>query len=135
MKHLAIMFSLCCLIGCASIGHPIDQNAVNKIQKDITTKQQVAELLGNPDRVTTSGNICMWTYQYARASAKAATFIPIAGAFAGGMNTQSQVVMIRFDQDGIVRDVTDSHSGMESDSGLATQRRASMPDVEQNKRP
>jgi len=123
-------------IGCASVGRPIDQAAADKIVKGQTTREQVGVLLGSPDRITKLGNgDTMYSYNYARASAKPASFIPIVGPLVGGANVQHQMVMVTFGPDNIVKNFMSSQGGTESGTGLATGTRPDMPEVEQGKRP
>ena len=51
------------------------------------------------------------------------------------MDTQSQMVMITINQDGIVKDVYSSISSSDIDSGLNAGSKADVKEVEQNKRP
>jgi outer membrane protein assembly factor BamE (lipoprotein component of BamABCDE complex) len=123
-------------IGCASVGRPIDQAAADKIVKGQTTREQVGMMLGSPDRITKLGNgDTMYSYSYARASAKPASFIPIFGPLVGGANVQHQMLMVIFGPDDIVKNFISSQGGTESGTGLATGTRPNMPDVEQGKRP
>jgi outer membrane protein assembly factor BamE (lipoprotein component of BamABCDE complex) len=136
MWRMAIILILCMIIGCASVGRPIDQAAADKIVKGQTTREQVGAMLGSPDRIAKLGNgDTMYYYSYARASAKPASFIPIFGPLVGGANVQSQMVMVTFGPDDIVKNCISSQGGTETGTGLATGTRAPMPEVEQGKRP
>jgi outer membrane protein assembly factor BamE (lipoprotein component of BamABCDE complex) len=137
MKNL--FFSLLLLIflaACASVGRKIDPAAAAQIERGKTTKAQVVQLLGSPDHVTTraSGDT-IFIYQYARASAKPATFIPIFGPLVGGANVQHQMFMVSFGPDGIVRNYTSSYGATEANQNLTSGGKAEIPDVEQGKRP
>lgn len=124
------------LLGCATAGRKIDQAAVDKIQKGQTTKAEVKGLIGSPDTVTKTGDGTeTWSYMFVRASAKGQNFIPIVGAFAGGVNTQHQSTTVTFGADGIVSQVVSSFGGMESDSGLSAGGKARLPETEKDKRP
>jgi outer membrane protein assembly factor BamE (lipoprotein component of BamABCDE complex) len=135
-KIIKLLIIALILVGCASVGHKLDQEAINKIKKGETTKKDVVCLIGSPDRVTNMGNgDTYWTYSYARATAKPTSFIPIVGAFAGGANVQSQMLMLTFGPDNIVRDIMNTYGATESDTGVTTGNKPDMGDVEQNKRP
>lgn len=75
-----------------------------------------------------------WTYSFARASTKASSFIPVVGAFAGGINAQSQSLMLTFGADGILKDFVNSVSGMDVGTGLNAAPKAELEDVKAGKR-
>lgn len=132
----ALSLSLIFLAGCFSVGHKIDQTRAARIQKGVTTRQQVINLIGSPDQITTLPNgDTIYMYNYHRITAKPATFIPLLGAFVGGANVQNQMYMVYFGPDGLVKTITSSYGATESSEGLATATKASMPDVENHKRP
>lgn len=137
MKRAMILVLVIGLLsGCASTGRKIDQSAADKIEKGKTTKQEVIGLIGSPDRIMRRGNgETTFTYSYARATAKPATFIPIFGPLVGGANVQSQMFMVTFNSDGVVKDFISSQGGTEVDRGLATGSKAEIKDVEEGKRP
>lgn len=122
-------------VGCATVGRKIDFSKVDKIKIDKTTQRQVLSYLGSPDTITRQRSQTIYMYQYVNVSSRPENFIPIFGAFAGGMDTQSQMVMITFNQDGIVKDVYSSMSSSDVDSGLNAGSKADVKEVEQNKRP
>ena len=124
------------LFGCVSSGHKIDQAAADKIEKGKTTRDQVVSLLGSPDRVTRRGNgKTIFMYNYVRATAKPATFIPVFGPLVGGANVQHQMYMVTFDSNGVVKDFLNTYGASKVDQNLATGSKAEMQDVEANKRP
>jgi outer membrane protein assembly factor BamE (lipoprotein component of BamABCDE complex) len=130
------MFIFVLIIGCFSSGRKIDQSAADKIEKGKTTRDQVVNLLGSPDRITRRGNgDTIFMYNYMRATAKPATFIPIFGPLVGGANVQHQMYMVTFDSNGVVKDILSTYGASEVDQGLATGSKAEMQDVEANKRP
>lgn len=122
---LCCIASLLCACATASVGRPIDQNAVNQIEQGKTTKAQVLALIGSPDRITEVGDgSSHWMYLYARSAMRL-----------GGHDSQSQVVMIMFDKDSIVNNITKSYGGMEVNTGASASSRIDQPAVEENKRP
>jgi outer membrane protein assembly factor BamE (lipoprotein component of BamABCDE complex) len=134
MKNLLILI-LVTMVGCATVGRKVDQSAVEKIIKGETSRSEVIGLIGSPDRIIQPGNgDTIFSYGYTRVSAKATSFIPIVGAFAGGANVQNQMVMITFDKDGIVKNIMNTYGSTETDSGVAAGGKAKIDDVEQNKR-
>jgi hypothetical protein len=71
---------------------------------------------------------------YIRVTAKPESFIPVVGAFAGGANTQNQIVMITIGPDGKVSDIFISYGASESGYGLSSGGKADLKEVEDNKR-
>jgi outer membrane protein assembly factor BamE (lipoprotein component of BamABCDE complex) len=135
-RFLVFVLMLGFLSGCASVGRKIDQSSADKIEKGKTTKQEVITLLGSPDRITRRANgDTMFSYKYARATAKPATFIPIFGPLVGGANVQHQFFIVLFGADGVVKDYISSQGSTETDRGFATGSRPAIPEVEQDKRP
>ena len=136
-KHtLSLAVAAVLLSGCASVGRKLDQTSVDKIQKGITTREQVLQLIGSPEQISkNSAGEVTFQYLYTRASAKAATFIPIVGVFAGGANVQTQSVSISFGADGVVKDVVSSYGATETGMGMSTGSKAALDPVEQDKRP
>ena len=129
MKRTAIAVLLGAAValgGCASTGSQAlagaDQASVDQhIVRGKTTKADVVAYLGNPNSVTTvDASSQSWMYIYASARAKGATFIPVVGLFAGGMNSDSKVLMITFDQAGVVKTYTFSASTSDLRNGMAT---------------
>ena len=135
-KILCILTAVALLSGCASVGRKLDQSKVDQIKKGETTRDQVIQLIGSPDQITRTGDgVVVFQYMYVRASANGASYIPIVGAFAGGVNTQSQMVMVTFNTSNIVSDIFSSYGGNQMNQGLSTGSKAAMNDVETNKRP
>lgn len=134
-KLLSITIASVLVCGCVSVGRKLDSSKVAQIKKGETTRQQVINLIGSPDQMTQDGNgNVMFQYIYVRASAKPATYIPVVGAFAGGANTQNQMVMVTFGSDGIVSDIVTSYGANETGTGLNVGSEAKMPEVQGDKR-
>lgn len=122
-------------MACATAGRKIDQDAVAKIKKGVTTKAEVQQLIGSPDQVTRDGDGNeKWSYTYTRAEIKGTTFIPIYGSFAGGTKTQNQSTVVSFGSDGVVSQIETSFGGMDVDSGLAAGGKANTPQTDAAKR-
>lgn len=135
-RFLFIILLVAWLAGCVSSGRKIDQSAADKIEKGKTTREQVINLIGSPDRITrTSSGNTIFMYNYMRATAKPATFIPIFGPLVGGANVQHQMYMVTFGADGVVKDYISTYGGSEVDRGVTTGSKADMPDIEADKRP
>lgn len=108
------------LIGCASVGKPIDQNKISQIKEGVTTEQEVIAILGNPYMKTLSsdGEIIM-LYQYTKVKNRASNFIPVVNVFSSGMDMRQQMLTILINKDGKVEKYTMNDSASEINSGLA----------------
>jgi hypothetical protein len=98
------------------------------------TRAEIDKWFGSPKQTTRMGESTTFQYHFARASAKPEGFIPIVGAFAGGVNMQNQMVSVTFDRNGIVRQLMSTGGGSEVGVGLSAGSRANV-DVEGTKRP
>ncbi len=66
MKRILIvmlsLFLTATLVGCVTQGRKIDSENASKIQKGVSTKEDVLRLLGKPQSVTSSGSFESWIY-------------------------------------------------------------------------
>jgi outer membrane protein assembly factor BamE (lipoprotein component of BamABCDE complex) len=102
MKIAIICVFVVMLFGCATHGNEQirDQERVSKIQPGITTKAEVTELVGKPSEVTFSDDGDeTWKYILTKAQMRASSLIPIVGLFAGGADTQTYTLTVRFKGD------------------------------------
>lgn len=115
--------------GCASAGRQINPDLVSMVHKG-STQQDVRGVLGAPQQFNRDmdGNES-WLYVYAHSQVKGTTFIPIYGAFAGGVDTQTQSVTVKFDRSGLVTGVESSASGMSVNNGAQSGRQPNPPEV------
>ena len=56
------------LAGCNTVGEPIQNEAVPRIQKGETTLEEVREIFGNPQRIGVEDGQLTWTYMHYSAS-------------------------------------------------------------------
>ena len=127
-KILAVIFASAVISGCASVGAPINQKAADQIQEGVTTKDQVAILMGQPYQISRLPNgESAYMYIYSKVSAKASSFIPIVGALVGGSKVDSQNLIVTFNKDGIVKAVTGSQTSASADSNLSAGATPTMP--------
>lgn len=117
MKYLILVITII-LSGCATYGKKIDVQAVQKIEQGTTTEQEVYALLGKPvsSSITPDGKKFLM-YMHIKSQAKASSFIPIVGAFAGGADTQSDQVQIWI-ENGVVSQISQTMSESEMNTGL-----------------
>jgi outer membrane protein assembly factor BamE (lipoprotein component of BamABCDE complex) len=101
----AILSSLF-LLGCASYGNKqiTQQETVEKIEIGKTTKADVKALLGEPAEVIFSDNGDEdWAYIYSKSTVRATSFIPVVGIVAGGADTKTSTLKVRFNKEGVVQ--------------------------------
>lgn len=93
---------------CASGGNEVlrqqDANAVNQLIVDgRTTRADVERIYGPPSTTSfADAQNEIWTYRWARATAKGENFIPYVGAFVGGQDVQKKELVILFNAQNVV---------------------------------
>ena len=101
------MLVFLCLGGCSTyMGNKAitDVTAQEKIEKGVSTKQDVQALFGMPTSVSfTDNDEEVWSYTYMKSSVRKITFIPIIGWFFGGTDTRMYLLTVRYSEDGIVK--------------------------------
>jgi outer membrane protein assembly factor BamE (lipoprotein component of BamABCDE complex) len=106
---LISIISIFVLSGCASVGNKIDRAGAERIKVG-NSKQDVLSAIGKPDGVgrDAAKGQEIWTYIHMTQTMKPESFIPLAGAFVGGVDTATDTVTVFFDQDGKVSNVNTS---------------------------
>lgn len=85
------------LQGCASSGVQVSQEAALQFTEQKSTEAEILAKLGRPTMVTINGDIKVLMYAGSQVKVKAATFIPIVGALAGGSDVQSTAASYQLD--------------------------------------
>jgi outer membrane protein assembly factor BamE (lipoprotein component of BamABCDE complex) len=112
------------LAGCASSGNQSlkNESAVSvqsKIQKGVTTKEQVRTTFGSPTTVSLSSDGKeTWSYALANVKLHGSTFIPFYGLFHSGADTHMKQLVVLFNGD-IVEQYTMNDSTTTTTSGWA----------------
>ena len=108
-KSLACIAALGIALGaCASAGNDVlrqqDANTVNQTIIDgRTTRADVERIYGPPSTTSfTDAQNEIWTYRWARSTAKTENFIPYVGAFVGGADVQKKELVILFNAQNVV---------------------------------
>lgn len=98
------------LVACAAMGVKVSDEALASL-KPGTTIANAMDTLGQPtSRMRMADGTTLLQYVYAEATVRAASFVPIVGAFAGGTDVRSSMATLRFDAQGKLLDVTSSES-------------------------
>ena len=110
MKKLLSAILICLLSACGASGVKINDSQIAQLKKGETTIQQATAQLGQPTNRMSVGDFTTMTYSYGEYSARAANFIPVVGIFAGGADIRSSMVMLKFDKNGVLKDIITSQS-------------------------
>lgn len=130
MKRIAFVSLLA--LACASAGVQVRQDQVQDFAKGKTTWAEMVQRLGNPTSVgVTSDGTRVATYVYTHVQARASSFIPVVGVFAGGADQRTNTAIFRFDNDGRLIDYTMSEGNIGSGANLASNGPQSMPSAAQ----
>ena len=134
-KVLVSLLAIGLLVGCASSGRKIDQSSTDRIERGVTTKSEVIANLGSPDQITRQNDTTIFLYRYSRVALKGASYIPYIGPFVGGPKSQHQMVMVMFDKNDVVTNVTNSYGASETGLGASSGCKPALTGVEADKRP
>ena len=108
-KLIYIGLLLALTMGCSTVGNKqiMNQDFMNSVQVGATTKDQVKELLGEPQATGQQQggqNWEVWRYTCVEKSINAACFIPLVDLAAGRQTINSKTVDIYFNEAGVVTD-------------------------------
>lgn len=120
MKWITTLLFCTTLLGCATVGREISQTQIDTLKQGETTIDQAITTLGQPTTITrTADGRRILAYSFAHAQARPASFIPFVGAFAGGADVRSSLVLITFDSAGILQNYQASQSTTGSGTGFS----------------
>lgn len=90
------------MLGCATYGTKLNNEDIAKIQKGITTEEEVISMLGAPENknVTDDGSVIM-TYIYTKSKPKLRNFVPYVNIISSVDDVSQQTLSILI-KDGIV---------------------------------
>jgi outer membrane protein assembly factor BamE (lipoprotein component of BamABCDE complex) len=105
------------MVACASTGQNYDESKVSQIKKGETTEAELVQWFGQPEqRGITSESLTTLTWQYFEARVKGKSFIPYAGAFVGGSDSQHKTLTVTLGADGKVTSFNSSAGKSETRS-------------------
>jgi hypothetical protein len=126
MKRIALVSMLG--LACVSMGVQVRPDQIKDFEKGKTTYGDVVQRLGPPTtNMMASDGTRTAMYTYTRSQARASSFIPVVGLFAGGADTQMTQVAFRFDTAGRLLDYTSSESNLGAGTNLAAGAPQAMP--------
>jgi hypothetical protein len=115
-------YTIVCRIESAQPPPRMQESALQHFQKGVTTEAEVIQALGPPQISTSnSDGTRSVAYVYTHAEAKAASFIPIVGLFAGGATGNVNTVRFTFDAGGKLQGYESSHTDTDVKTGLGSQ--------------
>jgi outer membrane protein assembly factor BamE (lipoprotein component of BamABCDE complex) len=118
----AILVACLALGACVSSGVTVNPDAAAQFKVGETTEAEVIRALGAPTNVTANNAGRFVTYAGSHVQTRAATFIPIVGALAGGSDVRVSYVQFRFGTDGRLAEITSSETHSGSVTGAAAGR-------------
>ena len=116
-RHVIVCLCGCSLAACMSTGVKVDQAKVTSLRPGKTTCTEAIALLGKPtSTMLQSDGTKEVQYVYVQAQTTAASFIPIAGAFVGGADTEQTMFTMKCDKN----DVLKTYSSSQGSSAMGT---------------
>lgn len=120
MKRLVSVFLFClALSGCVASGVQVSQEAATQFKEGVTTEAEIIAKLGKPSGVTITGGQRLISYAGYQSQAKAASFIPIIGAFTGGSDYSISSAVYQIDSQGILQKISYAQHGGAARMGAA----------------
>lgn len=112
------------LVGCASSGNQFLKKETNesisqKLQQNVTTKDQVSKLFGPPAETSfTDSGKEIWSYQLRDVSSDAINFVPIVNLFGSSYSGTQTSLKIIFNNNNTVQKYSFSKSDVDTKTGL-----------------
>lgn len=104
------------LAGCATVGTKVTDDHLATLRPGVSTEADAVQMFGPPTvRTRQADGSVLLAYSHVDMRIRPATFIPFVGLFAGGSDTQTNTVSLRFGPDGRLLDTSSSVSAMSSD--------------------
>lgn len=132
MRRMSVLAIVAIVSACAATGVQITEEQLSFLKPGKTTIEEAVANLGQPNmNMRNPDGTRMISYVYSEAQARPETFVPIVGAFIGGVDARSNVVMLQFDRDGRLMAHTASSSmfgtGTNFSSGVTPNRVEGQP--------
>ena len=113
VNPLTALFAATLLLSaCASSGKKISEADVSSLKKGKTTYEDALAKFGKPNSLTSdSDGRRTASYIYVHSQADAQSFIPVAGAFLGGVHTENQSLTLVFNKNNVLEQYFRSEGG------------------------
>lgn len=121
VKHTVSALICAALVGCAATGVQVSDEQLSAFRPGQSTEAQVLQSLGQPTmRMRLPDGSVTLIYSYAEVRLRPASLIPIVGAVAGGSDSRSSAVSLRFGADGKLIDTTTTSTSMGTGIGASS---------------
>ena len=117
-KAIIAAFLMLSLSACATSGTMVSEKQTMQFKEGVTTEQEIRAELGQPTTIITSKEERTLIYTGATYQAKAASFVPVVGIFAGGSDVQSTSVNFKIGPDGVLQEMSRSETNMDTSTGI-----------------
>ena len=125
IRYFLLAVVLCVFTGCASqsgnkqLGKMKGYDVERYIQKGTTTKLQIKDIFGDPQEKSfkSNGNE-QWKYTFVKSREKGLNYIPVVNWFVKGTNDDVKMLVVVFDEHGVVIQYAVSSSKGETKTGL-----------------
>ncbi len=118
MKVFLILIILFCS-GCASYGTEIRQTSVDKIQRGVTTKQEIIDVFGTPDGAYfDSNNRSVLYYNAGKIKQSGWNFVPFVGLFHSEVNMKTQMLTIVLNKNNVVEEYSFTNPDKKITAGI-----------------
>jgi hypothetical protein len=94
-----------CYMGEMTIGQPLEIQSISQLQPNVSSAQDVSDLMGAPAQVVELGNKSAWLYE-AQKARQAGIWVLVFGTF--GQDRQYDRCWVFFDEDGLLTHVASS---------------------------
>ncbi len=120
MMRITSVVLAAALAGCGySAGTKVEQSQLQQFEVGQTTYSEVVAALGPPGQTSLSADGSrMAVYSYSSMRMRPETYIPFAGAFIGGADTEQSSAIFQFDADGVLTDYRASQGGSGVNTGV-----------------
>lgn len=113
------LVALFTLGGCYASGRKVDQQTLVDLQPGLTTCLEIRQRYGVPtSAAVTSDGTQQLIYTYVQTQVRPETFIPIAGAFLRGGDTEQTQVVFDCDQKGVLTHYASTQGQLGSGTGF-----------------
>ena len=115
----AVSLSGCASAGNESIANQNNQKLSQKIIKNQTTKAQIKEMFGDPEKTTfNDAGELMWTYKFSQGHRTVGSYIPVVDWFVNQYKGHDKSLVVLFHKDGTVKNYNFSSSAIAAHTGL-----------------
>ena len=118
---IAMVVGTLAVTGCTAAGRKVDQSRLAEFQPGHTTCIEIVQTLGPATHSTVnSDGTRQVVYEYMQTQLRPETFIPIAGYFVGGGDTEQTKVVFNCDRAGVLQAYSSTQGQVGVGTGLSS---------------